>query len=143
MIKKLLLIILIIPVFLSGCIKQKELTDNQLYSIIAETYSQDEINIKYPQIQGLNDDTKEKKINELIKNDFIETQIKPVDFSNGEILELELDYEVKMHTPEFLSVLYTGDSRYYTGYPDVKSSWRKPWDAQFTELIFLYPPESY
>ena len=49
-------------------------------------------------------------------------------------MELTFDYEVEMYTPQILRPLYTGDSRYYNGYPDVKSSWRNACEVYGTTI---------
>jgi hypothetical protein len=54
------------------------------------------------------------------------SQIPGPDFNYGYpfILEMDLEYEITMHTPELLSVLFTGISVFYAGVPDVRSSFR-------------------
>lgn len=85
---------------------------NQPYSISTATFSQYNIKIQYPQIKGLGDDSKEKTINDLIKNDVMNRQVeKPIkDYQDATKLTLELKYQVTMNTNELLSVLYTGYS---------------------------------
>jgi hypothetical protein len=97
-----------------------------LYDIVSGTFTQDEITIRYPQIQRLGDDAREKAINDLIVNDLIASQVPGPDFNHGYpfILELNLEYEVTLRTPELLSLLFTGDSVFYAGVPDVRSSFR-------------------
>lgn len=97
-----------------------------LYDIVFGTFTQDEITIRYPQIQGLGDDAREKAINDLIVNDLIASQIPDPDdpYYHGTILNLNLEYEVTLRTPELLSVLFTGNSVFYSGVPDVRSSFR-------------------
>ncbi|MDR1305971.1 MAG: DUF4163 domain-containing protein, partial [Treponema sp.] len=81
-----------------------------LYDIASGTFTQDEITIRYPQIHGLGDDAREKAINDLIVNDLIASQIPDQDdpYYHGTILNLNLEYEVTLRTPELLSVLFTG-----------------------------------
>ncbi len=91
-------------------------TENQSYSITTATYSQDNIKIEYPQIEGLPDNSKEKAINDLIKNDVLSSQVEePIKNYQGAIedkvkITLDLKYQVKMNTTELLSVVYTGYS---------------------------------
>lgn len=125
-IKKIIAVLLsILLAGFTGCLKQ--MTYYKPYSITTETFSQDEINIQYPQIYGFKDDAREKAINNLIINDLIETQIsKSIESlaKDTDILVLNMAYEVTMHTSELLSILYTGQSTYYTGRPQVQSSYR-------------------
>lgn len=86
---------------------------NQPYSITTATFSQDDIKIQYPQIKGLGDDSREKIINDLIKNDVlnseVETPIKSYKDDGIKIqLTLDLKYQVAMNTAELFSVVYTG-----------------------------------
>lgn len=91
-------------------------TKNQPYSITTATFSQDNIKIQYPQIIGLGDDSREKVINDLIKNDVLNGQVEaPIkayqDATNAKVkLTLDLKYQVTMNTAELLSVVYTGYS---------------------------------
>ena len=90
-------------------------TKNQPYSIITATFSQDNIKVQYPQIRGLGDDSKEKTINDLIKNDVLNSQVEaPIkayqDATHTKVLTLDLKYQVTMNTTKLLSVVYTGRS---------------------------------
>jgi len=89
-------------------------TIDETYSIVTKTFIQGEVNVKYPQIQGLGDNDREQAINTLIKNSLFETQIdeqlKEVKYvvENHGIEEdyfLELEYEITMHTDKLLSIL--------------------------------------
>jgi hypothetical protein len=83
----------------------------QQYSIITETFSQDNIKIQYPQIKGLGDDSKEKAINYLIKNDLLKNEVEEPFKTYGEgTLTMNLNYQVTLNTPELLSVVYIGNS---------------------------------
>ena len=97
-----------------------QIRNNQLYLIITGTFLHGNIDVQYPQIHGLRDDFREKAINDLIKNDLPETQVKKsIDYYKGDdkmddkmdILALDLKYQVTMHTEEILSVLYTGQAK--------------------------------
>ncbi|MGG1517411.1 DUF4163 domain-containing protein [Paenibacillus oryzisoli] len=71
--------------------------------------------IQYPQVHGLGDYSKEKTINDLIKNDVLRSQVEePLKFYQNDtdknVLTLDLKYQVTMSTPDLLSVVYTGYS---------------------------------
>lgn len=89
----------------------------QTYSITAATFSEGNVNVQYPQIKGLVDNSKEKIINDLIKNDVLRSQVEaPIktyqDGTNtNDILTLDLKYQVKTSTNELLSIIYTGDAK--------------------------------
>jgi len=91
-------------------------TKDQPYSITSATFSEDNIKIQYPQIKGLGDDSKEKAINDLIKNDVLNSPVEgPIkvyrDVTNNKVkLTLDLKYQVTLNTTELLSVVYTGYS---------------------------------
>ena len=100
------------------------------YEIITAIYEQGKIKIEYPQITGLLDEQKQEKINELIRDDLLETQVYEVlehlDLENEyceEIYHLELKYEIKAQTAEILSILYTGDSLIETLYNEYYSTY--------------------
>lgn len=87
-------------------------TKDQSYSITTATFSQDNIVIQYPQIKGLGDNSKEKIINDLIKNDLLKNEVEePIDTYGDGTLTMKLNYQVTMNTPELLSVVYTGNSK--------------------------------
>lgn len=100
-----------------------DIITNQEYTIITAIYTsqviseEDIINVKYPQITGLGDPVKEQKINDLIMNDLIENEIEyfAQNFMDGDVYDLELDYQITMQTPEILSILFQGNSKYCTG----------------------------
>ena len=126
MIKKLFLIIAVIILFSTGC--EKEDATN-LYTIKTEVFSQDEIRIQYPKIYGMGDSSKEDVINSLIIDDLLETEVLGsirgyLNSTTEDITSLNLSYKVMLQTTATLSVLFTGESSYYTGRPDVKSSYR-------------------
>lgn len=87
----------------------------ELYQINTETFKQDSIVIEYPQIEGLGNDSVEKELNALIKNDILKSQveetIKSYQVDGGAVkLNVDLKYQVTMSTAEMLSVVYTGTS---------------------------------
>lgn len=91
-------------------------TKNQPFSITTATFSQDNIKILYPQIKGLGDNSKENTINDLIKNDVLNSQVEaPIKYYQDAThttvkLTLDLEYQVTLNTTELLSVIYTGYS---------------------------------
>ena len=88
----------------------------QPYTITTAIYSQDNIKVQYPQLEGMADSSKEKAVNALIKNDVLNSQveepIKSYQDDSGAPLKLTLDlvYKVTMYTWELFSVYYTGNS---------------------------------
>lgn len=76
------------------------------YDIVKETFINDKIIINYPQISNLNDEDKQKKINELIKVEALKIQEDyKVDISN---LNLNMDYEIMYNGSDLLSIYYSG-----------------------------------
>lgn len=119
----LVLIVLVSLCLLSGCSKEIRFTGDQKYITVTNTYIDEEISIRYPQVKGLGDNSKERKINELIKNDILDSTIGSVNpnKTKRDLLDLTMDFDIKMDTPEILSVLYSGYSTYYTGDPDIRN----------------------
>ncbi len=128
-------IVMMLPI-LSGCANQQRinlgasqprLIEDLPYITVTNTYSDEEISIRYPRVMGLGDKSKEEEINELIKNDILESTINNlnIDRSVGEIIDLTMDFKVEMDTPEILSVIYTGISTCYRGQPtlDIRRSY--------------------
>lgn len=69
--------------------------------------------IEYPQIDGLGNESVEKAINELIKNDIWDSQVDDTiksyqEEGNTITLNVGLKYQVTISTAELLSVMYTG-----------------------------------
>lgn len=114
--------------------KEQEVVPSQAYTIKTELYTsrvisnEDIINVKYPQIVGLEDPLREEAINELILKDLIENEIEYFahGFSENDVYDLDLDYQITMQTPEVLSILFQGSSKYCTGigagFPDARDS---------------------
>jgi len=76
------------------------------YDIVKETFTNDKIIINYPQISNLNDDDKQKKINELIKVEALKIQeYYKDDISN---LNLKMDYDITYNGSDLLSIQYLG-----------------------------------
>lgn len=93
--------------------KNNEETKKTTYYISTENYVDGKINIRYPQIYGLEDKIKEKKINHLIKSELLKTQVEQVleSYENDpyeDALILEMDYQIMLKNQEILSILYTG-----------------------------------
>ena len=88
-------------------------------SIIKKEYSNqrrhNEIQIFYPQIQGLDDEGKEKRINYQIKKDA--TRLVSGELYKNDNLWHNLDYEIKLVNGEIISILYEGFSGVNIGYP--------------------------
>ena len=95
------------------------------YEIITENYnfqvysSEDIIDVNYPQIKGLSGDaSKEKAINDIIKNHFWEINSRFVDNpmtndNNGNVLEFDIIYHITMQTDELLSIVYESYSTFH------------------------------
>ena len=132
----LILVVMIILLTLPGCVdkhqtnlgaSQPRLIEKLPYITVTNTYADEEISIRYPQVRGLGDNSKEKEINELIKNDILGATVNNlnIDRSAGEMIDLTLDFKVEMDSPEILSILYTGRSTCYRGQPqlDIRRSY--------------------
>ncbi|WP_372999651.1 DUF4163 domain-containing protein [Lutispora sp.] len=90
---------------------QQKLGNNDNNYIINElNYSKNDdkfkCNIKYPQISGLSDNEKQKKINRTLKNEAIKV-INYYENPYGSV-ELSIDYKVTLKNPNILSVQYSG-----------------------------------
>lgn len=75
-----------------------------IYSITQNVYKNKNITINYPQITNLGDANKQSSINQLIKDDVLA-------YVNSNIAgdsNLELKYNVKLQTPNLLSIQYLG-----------------------------------
>lgn len=120
--KKFISVILAIGMVM--CVAGCQKCEKPNYSIETELYCEDEISIKYPQVRDLDDDMKEKEINNLIKDDLIKVGIHREGWQHRGKLVLSLDYEIKMQTDKILSILYIGDSYFYTGFPIREDDYR-------------------
>ncbi|SMC79845.1 PdaC/SigV domain-containing protein [Papillibacter cinnamivorans] len=82
------------------------------YRIETAEFNQDDIHVRYPQIQYPDGNAGEAAINELIKNDILDSQVRDfLQSDEDEVhLDLDLDYEVTLSTEALLSVKYTGGS---------------------------------
>ncbi|MCP3806885.1 DUF4163 domain-containing protein [Paenibacillus sp. Lou8.1] len=87
--------------------KGNDVRDNQpSYELIQEKYSEHGIIIKYPQITKLKDIAKQKYLNQILKTDALEGLQNYADSNSG--VHVEIDYEIKRQSEQFLSVQYTG-----------------------------------
>ncbi|MDD4170307.1 MAG: DUF4163 domain-containing protein [Desulfotomaculaceae bacterium] len=78
------------------------------YEIKKEIFIQDEVRMEYPVIINLKDDAKEKEINELIKNEALETYMKTIkELEPGQEYTAEGSYEIKLKSNKFLSIAYS------------------------------------
>jgi hypothetical protein len=93
------------------------------YEIVSTHYVQDGVDVKYPQITGLENKGKEEAINLLIKNNLFENwindQVEDVrktieEYGVDDAYYLQLDYEVTISTGNVLSILYTGEGSFKT-----------------------------
>ena len=85
------------------------------YQIVTSVYSEeDRVYFEYPQIQGMEDWAKQERINAIIYEDLIKTQITNVLESKGDSLQPDdkivgnLEYAVTLQTERILSVFYFG-----------------------------------
>ena len=88
-------------------------------SIIKKEYRNqrrnNDIQVCYPQIQGLDDEGKEKRINYQIRKDA--TRLVSGELYKNDNLWHNLDYEIKLVNGEIISILYEGFSGVNIGYP--------------------------
>jgi hypothetical protein len=83
------------------------------YSIVTASFSQDQIFIEYPQIEGLGDVDREQAINDYIKNDIWNSQVADTigaykDIDMDITLSVDMRYIVTLSTDKLLSIEYTG-----------------------------------
>ncbi|GMX61316.1 hypothetical protein Elgi_11200 [Paenibacillus elgii] len=89
--------------------QQKPETSND-YQITGSNYSKSDdkfnYNIKYPQISGLSDHDKQKKINSILKDE----ALKVLKFYENPYasVELNIDYETVLKNTNMLSIQYSG-----------------------------------
>lgn len=133
--KKIILISLIaLSIFIGGCGSKKQ-DNNEIinqnpevsqtanksdkantlnFDIVTKSYANKEVKINYPQIANLSDVNKQKRINDLIKNDILT-------YFNVEREDLTVDanYEIKYKSSGLLSIVYKGYSNLKTSmHPD-------------------------
>lgn len=112
-----LLLALLLVLTVSGCNKNnvkktntnavdQSTSVNENYEIVKEKYTSGKMMVNYPQIKNLNDENKQKKINELIKAEALKIQDEyKEDMDN---IDLNLDYEVMHKGSDIISVKYLG-----------------------------------
>lgn len=77
--------------------------ESTVYKIMTERYSNKEIIINYPQISGLSNTSKQKVINNIIKDSAIRN------FKDaGEEYNLEINYNISWQSSNLLSIQYSG-----------------------------------
>ncbi|MCX7746132.1 MAG: DUF4163 domain-containing protein [Clostridia bacterium] len=88
--------------------KQNDLDNSKsrTYKIAKESYEDKKIKINYPQIANSGDSSKEKTVNEVIRNE----ALKGLNYYKGEEneLTLEIDYDIKWKGENLLSIAYSG-----------------------------------
>lgn len=77
------------------------------YKLVNRTYADRNIRINYPEIVGMNDKSRQEKINELIKKEALD-QLNYYSEEQLDQLSLELNCEIKVQRPELLSIAYAG-----------------------------------
>ena len=89
---------------------------NMKYDLVKETYSKNKITINYPQISNLSDSAKQKKMNDILKNDALKRLnnykewASIIDKPFEEAISASIDYEVKWKGANLLSIAYSGYS---------------------------------
>ncbi|MBB6217226.1 hypothetical protein HNQ80_003345 [Anaerosolibacter carboniphilus] len=85
-------------------------TSNRIgYEIIKASYIDKNIKINYPQIVHLGDESKQKKINEIIKDDAY-GYLKNYSEEGNNDFDLDLDYHITWKSSNLLSIQYSGYS---------------------------------
>lgn len=92
------------------------------FEIITKTYINKNVKINYPQINNLSDINKQKRINDLIKNDIL-TFYKP----ERKDAIIHANYEVTWKSPKLISIVYKGVS-------SLKSSMHPDHDIYVTNI---------
>lgn len=86
------------------------------YDLVKETYSKNKIIIQYPQISNLSDSAKQKKLNDILKNNALKRLSNYKEWASiahkpfEEAVEASIDYEVKWKGANLLSIAYSGYS---------------------------------
>lgn len=110
--KRVLFVMLAFLFLLSGCgsSRQEPVSSGGTgYFLSTGETTQGTIHLRYPQITGLQDQKKQKTINEMIKTAIWESQVAPeIENYGDDQLTLELQYRVTLQSDRLLSVVYTG-----------------------------------
>lgn len=78
------------------------------YEMVKETYSEGSVNVDYPQITNLQDEEKQKELNELIKKEALRPYLDTLaSLEPDQTYEAEGNYEIKLKDEEMLSIAYT------------------------------------
>ena len=78
------------------------------YKLVKNVYSNKKLTVNYPQITNLSDSTKQKSINEIIKNEALKVLNYYKD-STDEVT-LDINYNIKLSNENLLSIQYSGIS---------------------------------
>lgn len=124
--------IVICAVLLIGCnMEENGVEENVGLEIKTEIYEQGDIVIQYPQIDGMEDEEREKEINELIQNHALEMgYFEPEKFitEDGTLvedqLEKQMEYEITFLSGHMISILYQGEVTRYLVRNGVRDGWR-------------------
>lgn len=124
--------IVICAVLLMGCnMEENGVEENVGLEIKTEIYEHGDIVIQYPQIYGLEDEEREKEINELIQNHALEMgYFEPEKFitEDGTLvedqLEKQMEYEITFLSGHMISILYQGEVTRYLVRNGVRDGWR-------------------
>jgi hypothetical protein len=115
MFKKAIIVILLIlsTLGLGACNKDEQQLNNSTeddYRVIESNYSKSndvlKLNIKFPQISGLNDSDKQKKINSTLKDEALKV-LKYYEDPYGHV-ELNINYKIILKDLNILSIQYSG-----------------------------------
>jgi hypothetical protein len=79
------------------------------YNIIKESYTEKNIKISYPQIANLSDQSKQKILNEKIKESAYGS-LKNLSEEDKDNLDINLDYQITLKTDDLLSLFYSGST---------------------------------
>ena len=92
-----------------------EIANSSYYKINKISYNTENIDMKYPQITNMSETGKQKRINDLIKNDAFTL----LDYYNETETGIDIDYSIKLNNQNLLSIQYIG-GRYVKGaaYPN-------------------------
>ncbi|MBO5797829.1 MAG: hypothetical protein J6R77_05735, partial [Clostridia bacterium] len=78
-------------------------------TLTSAEYAEGNIHIRYPQVEGLADESKQNALNQLLKTEVWNATAKEaIETYSAEKVTLDVHYTVTLHTENLLSVLYTG-----------------------------------
>jgi len=100
-VKKISLILVAFTLLLTGCGNQQEKME-----IITDQYTEKGVEVKFPQLSNMTDETKEQRLNKLIKDEALRIiAYYDQNFTNRVI---EVEYKVTYQSEDVLSVQYFG-----------------------------------